>query len=334
MDKLQSLNYFVAAADAKSFSGAARRLGVSVAAVAKRVALLERSLGAPLFERHARGLALTTNGASYLETCRPALEQIEAAAELFAVSSRRPRGTVVVGTQPAIAQLCLADALPRFNALFPDIQLDVRCVMQTTDIQARGVDVFLMLGWPEASELVQRSVGAAGLVICASPSYWAIHGVPQHPQELQRHNCLVIRNNSGTLMDLWRFERGDESVAVAARGWLVADNENRDMVRDLTLAGGGVARMLDWHRRAGNALENGSLVAVLTDWKVAEVPPVTLLYPPRVRRMPRVRTFIDFVTQLFRDIEQERNGVASATAAPGWLRSNKPRASSSIGSDS
>jgi DNA-binding transcriptional LysR family regulator len=120
---------------------------------------------------------------------------------------------------------------------------------------------------------------------------------------------------------------------VTARGWLVADNENRDMVRDLTLAGGGVARMLDWRRRPGNALANGSLVAVLTDWKVAEVPPVTLLYPPRVRRMPRVRTFIDFVTQLFRDIEQERNGAASATAAPGWLRSHKARASSSIGSD-
>src|SRR4051812_5719716 len=115
MDKLLSLQYLVASAEAGSFSAAARRMGVSVAAVSKRVTLLEQQLGGALFERHANGLALTASGAAYLEACRPALERIHEADELFNASGIRPRGWVVIGTQPVIAQLCLAPALPRFN---------------------------------------------------------------------------------------------------------------------------------------------------------------------------------------------------------------------------
>ena len=150
MDKLRSLQYFVTAADTSSFSAAARRLGVSVAAVAKMVTALERELGTLLFQRTARGLVLTAAGGSYLESCVPALEQLRAADEKVGSSASRPRGTVVVGVQPVIAQECLTAALPRFAAMHPEIQLDVRYFMRATDEQLRGVDVFLAMGWPQA----------------------------------------------------------------------------------------------------------------------------------------------------------------------------------------
>ena len=329
MDKLRSLDYFVAAAEESSFSGAARRHGVSAAAVSKLVSGLERSLGIKLFERRSHGLVLTAGGGAYLEACRPALAQLADADEQASATVSRARGTVVVGVQPVIAQECLTAALPRFRALYPEIQLDVRYFMRFSEEQARGVDVFLVLGWPQGGDLVQRHIGAASFVVCAAPSYWAAHGMPKHPRELEQHNCLCIRSNTGSVMDLWHFQRGEERVSVAARGWLVVDNAHRDMVRDLIVDGVGVARILDWHKRQGREIASGALVPALTDWEMAEVPPINLLYPPSVRRIPRVRLFIDFVTQLFRDIEQQRETHTPSSARPQWLKAQRPRASAS-----
>ena len=332
MDRLRSLHYFVAAAEAGSFSAAARKLDVSVAAVAKLVGALERELGLKLFERRASGLTLSASGAGYLDACRPALAMLADADDTAkAASSARPRGTVVVGTQPVIAQECLTAALPRFNALYPEIQIDLRCVLEVTEPRARGVDVFLLLGWPQnIGDLVLRRIGAVSFVVCASPAYWALHGMPQHPRELERHNCLAIRGNVGTLMDLWHFRRGDERVSVTARGWLVADNQHRDAIRDVAVAGGGVARLTDWHKRKGHEIASGALVAALTDWELTEVPPMNLLYPPAVRRTQRVRAFIEFATQLYRDIEQEREPQAPASGPPRWLKGRRARASSTL----
>jgi LysR family transcriptional regulator, regulator for bpeEF and oprC len=330
MDKLRSLHYFAAAAELSSFSKAARRFGVSTAAVAKLVQSLERELGLILFERHPRGLALTAGGSAYLEACGPALAQLAAADEQARAATSRVSGTVVLGVQPVIAQECLTPALPRLHALYPEIQLDVRLFMRPTEEQLRGVDAALVLGWPQmAGDLVRRQIGATSFVVCAAPSYWAAHGMPQHPAELERHHCLCIRSNMGSVMDLWHFRRGDERVAVSARGWLVADNVHRDMVRDLAVAGAGVARLIDWNQMQGHEIARGALVPALTDWENEEVPPVNLLYPPSVRRIPRVRRVLDFITQLFSDIEQQRAVPQPSTATPRWVKAWRPRASAS-----
>jgi LysR family transcriptional regulator for bpeEF and oprC len=327
MDKLRSLHYFVAAAEMSSFSAAARRFGVSTAAVAKLIRSLEREIGLTLFERHAHGLALTAGGASYLEACRPALDQLAGADEQASASRSRASGTVVVGVQPIIAQEWLTPALPRFNVMHPDIQLDIRYFMRPVDEQTQGVDVMLVMGWHQPKDLVRRQLGATSFFICASPSYWAAHGMPQHPSELERHNCLCIRSGMGSVMDLWHFKRRDERVSVAARGWLVCDNAHRDMVRDLAVAGAGVARLIDWHKLQGHQIASGLLIPALTDWEHDEVPPVNMLYPPSVRRIPRVRLFMDFVAQLYRDIELQRESRTPSTAMPRWLKANRPRAS-------
>ena len=329
MDKLRSIEYFMAAAELRSFSAAARQLDVSVAAVSKLVAGLEGRLGVKLFERRAQGLTLTAGGAAYLESCRPAMAQLaEAEEQAMSRVSSRASGTVVVGLQPVIAQECLTQALPRFNALYPDIQLDIRFLMRVTEEQSRGVDVFLLLGWPQQiGDLVQRHIGAASFVVCASPAYWKAHGMPKHPLDLEQHNCLTIRGNMGTVMDLWNFKRGEERVSITARGWLVADNAHRDMIRDTVIAGGGIARMLDWHWREGRELANGTLIPALTDWDMDEVPPINVLYAPSVRRVPRVRLFIDFVTQLFRDIELQRQKPQAPTSRPRWAMTHHARAS-------
>ena len=97
MDKLRALQYFIAAAEAGSLSGAARRLEVSVPAVGKMITALERDIGTTLVERTSRGLVVTADGRSYLDACRPLLEQLEAADAAVSKSGSKPRGTLVVG---------------------------------------------------------------------------------------------------------------------------------------------------------------------------------------------------------------------------------------------
>src|SRR5437588_67270 len=207
MDKLRALQYFVAAAEEGSFSAAARRLDVSIPAVAKLVASLEQQLGTRLFERNARGLALTADGETYLESCGPALDQVE------------------------------------------------------------------------------RQVAQNHLLICAAPAYWAVHGVPQRPQDLAAHTCLLFRNPDGTVQDLWTFEREGVKESAAVRSWLVSSH--RDVLLDAALAGEGVARMGDLSIR--EHLRSGRLAPALRDWRAQDARPISLLYRSHSKRTPRVR---------------------------------------------
>jgi DNA-binding transcriptional LysR family regulator len=290
---------------------------------------LERRLGVQLFERSPHGLSLTASGAAYLEACRGALSQIDDAEVQVSAATSRPRGTVVLGVQHVIAQEALAPALPQFNALYPEIQLDVRHFLRVTDADLSGVDVFVVLGWPgRVGDLIQRTIGTAGFTVCAAPAYWKANGMPQHPRELQHHNCLTIRGNVGTLLDLWKFRRGDERVDVAVKGWLVADNIHRDVIIRLAAAGNGVVRVLDWANHAEMAA--GTLVPVLTDWQATDVPPVNLLYRPNVRRQARVRLLLDFIGDVFRDIEKGRGQALVAGGPPRWLKRHYAKASTTI----
>lgn len=324
MDKLRALEYFVAAAQAQSLAGAARRFEVSTSAVAKMITGLERSLGARLFERTVHGLTLTATGQGYLDTCGPLLEQIAIADEAVRTATKRVSGDIAVGVQPMLARHCLAPELPRFNALYPDVRLDIRDFSDWSDADAHGVDVFLALGWPPTTDLIMRKVGVAGYRVCASAGYWKDFGIPEHPRDLAKHRCIVIRSVAGAPMDQWTFQRGDEREQVSVRGWLVASSAHRDAAVEVVEAGGGVARVMDLFNR--DRWRDRSLVPVLTDWELTEAPPINLMYRSSVRRVPRIRAFMDFVATVFSELEAQSDRRLTATVQPDWLRSHYRRA--------
>ena len=304
MDKILALNYLAAAAAAKSFSGAARTHGVSVPAVARMINALEAHLGIALVERSARGLTLTAAGTGYLAACAPLVAELAAADDHARSSTARLKGTLVVGVQEVIAKGCLMSALPVFHGRYPDIEIDVRDFLSVTDEQVSGVDVMLMIGWPKAPDLVCRRVGESRFRILAAPSYWAAHGTPKEPKELERHVCFNIRGNYGRVMDVWSFAKGDEQQTVVARGWLTTSNAHRALVQQLVLGGHGVGRFLDWAEMPEVAA--GALVPALTDWQATDMPPVNLLYSASRRRIPRARVFIDYITELFAELDRSR----------------------------
>ena len=325
VDKFRALEYLVASADAKSFSGAARRLKVSVTAVANMVAALEAQLGVLLVERSSTGLVLTGAGSGYVDSCRLLLQRLAEADEQASAALSRIKGTVVLGIQHVIARECLTPAIPRFHAMYPDIHLDVRDFSRLSDTETSGIDVFVVLGWPQADNLVQRRVGAARFAVLASPTYWSTHGVPQRPSDLGKHTCFLVRAIDGTAMDLWTFERAGVRESVAVSGWLVTSNAQRDMAMDLAMGGEGVVRVLDWTSRPEVAA--GTLVPVLTDWQSPEAPPVNLLYRASVRRIPRVRLLIDFVIETLEAKTTGISGPVTATDRPAWMNRRLGRAS-------
>jgi DNA-binding transcriptional LysR family regulator len=321
MDKLRALTYFLACADEGSFAGAARKLEVSGPAIHKLIALLEADVGVRLFERSVRGLVLTTDGLAYLEACRPMLAELDAFEETLRRSGQRPAGTLVIAAHSQLALHLLLPALPRFHFRFPDIQIDIRVIHRLTDEDAQIADVFVLHGWPEASDLVHRQLGHSRALVIGAPEYWAARGIPKHPRDLEHHTCVLMRNPAGILIDLWEFHRGAEKVAVRVGGWL--SSSGREIVLDRVLAGEGIARLNQLTTRAH--LRTGRLVPVLADWDVQGGPPINVLFRPSQRRTPRVRVFVDFLVALLDEIESD--GDRSA-ARPHWHRAGYVRASS------
>lgn len=325
MDRMRNLQYFVATAQAGSLSGAARALAVSVPAVTKGLNGLERELGVKLFDRTPRGLTLTGAGTGYLESCLPALQQLADAEAQLRAGRQDLAGTVVVGVHHIIARELLSPALPRFHALHPRIELDIRDVGKVTTEVAAGFDAFLVMGWGQAQDLVQRSVAASGFWVVATPEYLARHGVPRHPGDLQQHACGLLRNTSGKAMDVWPFRQGQEQVQVTVKGWLTFSNAHRESYMEALLAGLFVARTADW--ALADHLRTGRLVRVLADWESTEAPPLSVMHPPGATRLPRVRAFVDFATGLLAHVNALRGGEVPASPPPSWLRGTHTRAS-------
>jgi DNA-binding transcriptional LysR family regulator len=327
MDKLRALQCFVAAAEERSLSAAARRLEVSVPAVGKMVTALERALGTTLVERSSRGLVLTADGRAYLDACRPLLDQLANADAVLARGGGRPRGTLVVGAPGFLIQSWLLPALPAFLTAYPDIEVDFRVMTRLADAEARGVDLCIVLGWPLATGLVHRCLARTRTFVTASPAYWAAHGMPRHPRELQRHNCLLMRNPEGTVLDLWQLSKGAQTETVTVKGNLISDDRN--VIVDAALAGLGVARLMSLTLR--DPSRDGRLVAALTEWEMGDPPPISLFYRPSFRRNPRVRPFVDFVTDRFRTLAGgDGNAEATLPAEPGWYRTGTGRVSAAV----
>jgi DNA-binding transcriptional LysR family regulator len=324
MDKLRALQYFIAAADEGSLSAAARRCEVTLPAVAKLVGALERSLGTTLFDRHSQGLSLTGDGARYLETCRPLVEELLGADDAFVAAAARPRGTVVVGGPTFVLHRCLSPTLAQFHARYPDIDLDLRVVNAATEPEAAAADVLVLFGWHDAPDLVQKNVAQTRYLVLATPAYWSAHGMPQRPRDLERHACFVFRNPLGTLLDVWEFERGGEVESVTVHGWLASSL--RDITLDRALASEGVIRSADLTLLP--YLKSAQLVPALTDWHARNAPPVSICFRPKHRRTPRVRAVVEFATEVFaRTVAEREGGSENPATRPAWYDKRYGRAS-------
>lgn len=276
-----------------SFAAAAEDVGLSPSAVSKLITRLELRLGVRLINRTTRRLALTPEGEIYLERSRDILRAIEAVDAEIATTRVSPRGQLRVHAFPTFAVDHLSPALPDFLARYPRIAFDFLITNRPVDLIGDNIDVALRVGPLNNSTLIARRIVNLTQVVCASPKYLARHGRPARPSDLTRHACLTLSHFPGA--NRWPFRVDGERIEVEVKGPVVADSAH--MLLRLAIEGMGIIRFGD--NTVARAIQEGLLEPLLQDWQEPENFPLWALLPPGRQRTPKVRAFLDFLTERF-----------------------------------
>lgn len=294
MDKFASIRTFCAVAKQGSFSAASREIGVSTAMVSKQIKRLEDDLSVRLLNRSTRHCSLTEAGAEYFDRCERVITYMEDADASVKNLSHEIRGTLKISAPATFGTRYLIPAIVAYKEIYPKIAFDLRMAPQMPDLLEGGFDIAIQAGGTrlDDSDLVARKLGSFRLALCASQEYLDLNGIPRHPNELSRHNCMIFFNDMAT--DTWAF-RGDENeLTVSVEGDL-RSNQGAAL-RLAAIEGMGIARLPNY--LVHTDFENGRLVEILSEYRS---PPraVHVMYPQR-RLMPaKVRSFIDFLAERF-----------------------------------
>lgn len=283
---------FARVVEEKSFSGAARKLGISKAAVSRQIAALEDSLKTQLLNRTTRRLSLTEAGLALYGHCARIVAEAEAAQEAAANLSATPRGLLKVNAPMSFGQLHLAPAVPEFLARYPELELELALNDRYVDVIEEGFDLAVRIGQLEDSSLIARKLASDRPVLCAAPAYLEAHGEPRSPSDLENRDCLLYTYLA--TQNEWRFKgpKGEERVRV--KGRFTANNG--DALRHAALAGLGIALLPSFI--VGPDVRSGALEALLPGHR----PPalgIYTVYPPSRHLSPKVRAFVDFLAARF-----------------------------------
>src|SRR6267154_881749 len=278
-DELSVLSAFLAVAEERSFTRAAKRLGVSTSAVSHAMRGLEERFGVRLLARTTRSVAPTDAGAQLITRLRPALGDIRGALDLIKGFRDRPAGRVRLVVSPIAATTVLAPQLGQFARAYPDVVLDVTTDESRVDLVAGRFDAGIHFGeFIERDMITFRVSKDHRPAIVGSPRYFESHEKPVHPRDLTKHRCINFRHGSAGVYR-WEFVMGKQALTVAVNGPLIVDDVEL-MVR-AAIDGVGLAFVSD--DRTTHHVASGALIRVLEDW----CPPFPgfFLYYPRQRQL-------------------------------------------------
>jgi DNA-binding transcriptional LysR family regulator len=275
-----------------SFAAAADDVRLTASAVSKLISRLESRLGVRLINRTTRQLALTAEGAAYLKRSREILAAI-ALAEAEASSGRTsPRGHLRVHAPPVLISDHVVPALPMFRERHPRVTIEFLAANRVVNLVSENVDISIRVGSLRDSSLVATKIIDLSRIVCASPDYLARHGIPLTPLDLKNHVCLSLTSSPDSAK--WRFMTGGKALTVDVNGPFSADSS--DVLVKLAIEGAGVVRLGEL--AVARALINGSLVQLLKEAQLNEGYPLWAVVPAG-RRSPKVRVFLEFLTQCF-----------------------------------
>jgi DNA-binding transcriptional LysR family regulator len=293
LDKLFEMRAFQAVVDAGSFTAAAAELGVSQSVVSRAVLRLERRLGTSLLHRSTRRFNLTDEGVIFLQACRRVLEDI-GEAERSVRSDALPVGRLRVSAAVLWGQDSIVPLLPEFMARYPKLEVHLSLTDRYVDLIEEKVDVAIRLGRLADSSLVARKIGEVRRIIVATPAYLARQGRPKTPDDLLNHDCLLW-DVEHDYLNRWPFEVDGIMHHIRVRGRLMSNNAHA--LHQFAHMGLGIFRMME--HRARPFIHRGELVPLLDRLHRDEAIPAHALYLRTNIAKPRVRVFVDFLTEKF-----------------------------------
>ena len=287
MDRLDAMSLFVATVEAGSLSAAARRVGVPLATVSRKLSDLEKHLKTRLLNRSTRRLTLTDAGQSYLIACRRILDEVNEAERTAAGEYSSPTGELVITAPVVFGRLHVLPVITDFLALYP--QVDVRLTLsdRITQLVEEHIDLALRIGELPDSAMVAIRVGSIRRIVCASPAYLAMHGTPTRPPELAGHNCVTFEGLAAPAT--WSFGAGKAETTVQVRSRLQVNTAEAAI--DAAISGIGLTKVLSY--QADAALRAGALRVVLESFEPPPWP-VSLVHAGQGRLPVKLRAFLDF----------------------------------------
>lgn len=292
MEDIRLIRSFVTVvANDHNFSAAARELSLTPAAVSKNIKRLEDQLAVRLFYRNTRALSLTPEGHLIHERYAAALAQLDLARDLATNQRHGSHGTIRVTLTSSFGRHVVLPLLDEFLRQYPQIRLDVSLEDRLSDMIREGYDIGIRGGpEPDAGSFVIRKLATLQPVVCATPGYLARHGEPQHPADLEKHNCILWRHPETGRTVPWNFRVHGRVQSIKGSGSLVCGDI--DAIAEMAMRGIGLAVIGSY--RAAPLLASGALREVLAAYR----PPPRhfyIHYPNREFLVQRVRLLVDFL---------------------------------------
>jgi DNA-binding transcriptional LysR family regulator len=292
MDRLDAMRVFARVVEQKSFSAAARDLGLPASTVTDAVKQLEARLGVKLLQRTTRHVSPTLDGEAYYQRCLGILDEIEDAESAF--SGAKPSGLLRIDAQGGLVRRLILPSLPGFFAEYPGIELYMSEGDRFVDLVREGFDCVLRAGEPQVSDMVARRLALLEEVTVASPDYIARFGRPERWDALGGHRMIGFRSSAtGGVLPLEFMVGGVRKTAMLPMTLSVNGAES---YRAAARTGFGLIQVPRYALEEDFA--RGTLVPLLEDTPPSPTP-VSLLYPQGRQLSPRVRVFIDWVTKAF-----------------------------------
>jgi DNA-binding transcriptional LysR family regulator len=287
------LRLFYAVAEAGSFTTAAARLGGSQSALSRQIQALEEMVGAALFHRHARGLALTHEGEQLLAATRDVTDRLDRAVRAIQETRSKPSGELRLTTTVSFGSTWLPRQLSEFFTLYPDIKLDVILTDEELDLTRRQADVAIRFYSPRQTELIARPLAHVRFALCASPGYLEKHGTPATIAELDQHHIVAFGNSAPDYLRSanWILEVGDPDRPRKP----VLTLNNLFGLTQAVKTGIGIAALPDYLIRWSSGL-----VPILPDFEGPSLQ-TYFVYPSELRRSTRVSVLRDFLLSRIND---------------------------------
>jgi len=291
------LGFFVTLATSGSLSGAGRELGISTAAVSKRLAYVEARLGLSLMNRTTRRMSLTPEGEVLYEHARRILGEIDDLDQLLSKSKGTPQGLLRVNATLGFGRIHVAPVIGRYAAHHPQVDVQLQLSAHPPPVSEDAFDVCIRFGDAPDSRVIARRLAPNRRLLCASPKYIAAHGTPNSPSELARHNCIGIRQGDDSY-GVWRLSSGrgakQRTETVKIRGNLTTNDG--EIAVSWALDGHGILMRAEWDIQ--KHLASGRLVPVLPQYQTPEAN-IYAVYAHRHQLSVRVRSFVDFLAAAF-----------------------------------
>lgn len=294
MDRFDTMLAFTRVVELESFTKAAMSLNLPKTTVSAQVLALEKRLRVKLLHRTTRRISVTTDGAAYYERAIRLLNELEETEAALHQATSNPKGRLRVDVPTPLGRLVIIPALQDFLKRYPEIQLEIGCDDRPIDLLEEGVDCVIRVGHPLDSTLVARRVGTMQFLLVASPEYLQTYGRPTHHDDLQRHQAVhFFSSKTGKVRNFILEHSGEEQEIPTNRKLAI---NNGDAIVAAALAGIGVCQVPTF--MVQGYLNEGKLERVLGDYPTGSLP-LNALYPQNRHLSTKVRTFIEWVAELF-----------------------------------